>query len=74
MLTGQLQQNYVTYTYTPNGKGASVTDANGNRAEMRYDGHDRQNRWVFLPRRRPGRSTRVTSRVTRSMTLAIVSR
>ncbi|HKU17422.1 MAG TPA: RHS repeat-associated core domain-containing protein, partial [Steroidobacteraceae bacterium] len=29
------------------GKRASVTDANGNRAEMRYDGHDRQNRWVF---------------------------
>jgi RHS repeat-associated protein len=42
-----LQQNYVTYTYTPNGKRASATDANGNRAEMRYDGHDRQNRWVF---------------------------
>ena len=42
-----LQQNYATYTYTPNGKRASVTDANGNRAEMRYDGHDRQNRWVF---------------------------
>jgi RHS repeat-associated protein len=42
-----LQQDYVTYTYTLNGKRASVTDANGNRAEMRYDGHDRQNRWVF---------------------------
>jgi RHS repeat-associated protein len=42
-----LQQNYATYTYTLNGKRASVTDANGNRAEMRYDGHDRQNRWVF---------------------------
>lgn len=42
-----LQQNYATYTYTPNGKRASVTDANGNRAELRYDGHDRQNRWVF---------------------------
>jgi RHS repeat-associated protein len=42
-----LQQDYATYTYTLNGKRASVTDANGNRAEMRYDGHDRQNRWVF---------------------------
>jgi RHS repeat-associated protein len=41
------QQQYAAYTYTPNGKRASVTDANGNRAEMRYDGHDRQNRWVF---------------------------
>ncbi|HEY7641678.1 MAG TPA: RHS repeat-associated core domain-containing protein [Steroidobacteraceae bacterium] len=42
-----IQQDYATYTYTLNGKRASVTDANGNRAEMRYDGHDRQNRWVF---------------------------
>ena len=42
-----LQQNYVTYTYSPNGRQASVTDANGNRAELRYDGHDRQVRWVF---------------------------
>jgi RHS repeat-associated protein len=42
-----LQQNYATYTYTPNGKQASVTDANGNRTEWRYDGHDRQIRWVF---------------------------
>jgi RHS repeat-associated protein len=49
-----LQQNYVTYTYTPNGKRASVTDANGNRAEMRYDGHDRQNRWVFPSKTTPG--------------------
>lgn len=42
-----LQQNYATYTYTSNGQRASVTDANGNRAEMRYDGHDRLSRWVF---------------------------
>ena len=42
-----LQQNYATYTYTPNGRRSSVTDANGNRAELRYDGHDRQARWVF---------------------------
>ena len=42
-----LQQNYVTYTYTPNGKQKNVTDANGNKAELRYDGHDRQMRWVF---------------------------
>jgi RHS repeat-associated protein len=41
------QQQYAAYTYTLNGKRASVTDANGNRSEMRYDGHDRQNRWVF---------------------------
>ncbi|MGH8574364.1 MAG: RHS repeat-associated core domain-containing protein, partial [Gammaproteobacteria bacterium] len=35
------------YTYTVNGQMASLTDANGNRAEMGYDGHDRQKRWVF---------------------------
>jgi len=49
-----LQQSYATYTYTPNGKRASVTDANGNRTEMRYDGHDRQNRWVFSSKTTPG--------------------
>lgn len=42
-----LQQNYATYSYSANGKRTSVTDANGNRAELRYDGHDRQVRWVF---------------------------
>jgi RHS repeat-associated protein len=42
-----LQQNYATHTYTLNGKRASLTDANGNRAEMTYDGHDRQTRWTF---------------------------
>ncbi|MBB6091982.1 RHS repeat-associated protein [Povalibacter uvarum] len=49
-----LQQNYATYTYSANGKRATVTDANGNRAEMRYDGHDRQNRWVFPSKTTPG--------------------
>jgi len=42
-----LQQSYATYTYTANGQRKTVVDANGNKAEMRYDGHDRQNRWVF---------------------------
>lgn len=42
-----LQQTYVTYTYTDNGKQASVKDANGNLATMTYDGHDRQVRWTF---------------------------
>jgi YD repeat-containing protein len=42
-----LQQDYATYTYSGNGNLASVTDANGNRAELRYDGHDRQSKWVF---------------------------
>jgi RHS repeat-associated protein len=37
----------VTYSYTDNGQIEQVVDANGNRAEMRYDGHDRQTRWVL---------------------------
>ncbi|MEA3061938.1 MAG: hypothetical protein QOJ94_1719 [Sphingomonadales bacterium] len=42
-----LVQNYATYTYSPNGKQTSVTDANNNRAELTWDGHDRQSRWIF---------------------------
>ncbi len=42
-----LQQVYASYGYSPNGKRTSVTDANGNRAEMTWDGHDRQRRWIF---------------------------
>ena len=49
-----LQQDYVTYQYTPNGKRKVVIDANGNRAELRYDGFDRQNRWVFPSKTVPG--------------------
>ncbi len=48
------QQNYATYTYTANGQRASVTDANGNRAEMTYDGYDRQRRWIFPSPTTPG--------------------
>lgn len=42
-----IQQDYVTYTYTLNGKQATVKDANGNLASLIYDGHDRQARWNF---------------------------
>jgi RHS repeat-associated protein len=42
-----LQQNYAAYTYTQNGRQKSVTDANGNRAEFRYDGLDRRTCWIF---------------------------
>jgi RHS repeat-associated protein len=42
-----LQQNYATYEYTLNGKQKAVTDANSNRAEMTWDGFDRQARWTF---------------------------
>ena len=42
-----LQQAYATYTYTVSGQTESVTDANGNRAEYEYDGHDRRSHWYF---------------------------
>ena len=42
-----VQADYVTYTYTANGKQQYVTDANGNRAQFQYDGHDRLYRWYF---------------------------
>lgn len=42
-----LQENYATYSYSPNGKRASVTDANGNFATMAYDGFDRLSQWTF---------------------------
>lgn len=42
-----LQQDYATYSYSPNGKRTSVTDANGNKATMTYDGFDRQIAWSF---------------------------
>ena len=49
-----LQQNYATYSYTANGQGASVTDANGNVATMTYAGYDRQIRWNFPSPTTPG--------------------
>ena len=42
-----LEQAYVTYDYTPNGKQKFVVDANGNKAGYVYDGHDRQTQWQF---------------------------
>ena len=42
-----LQQTYASYAYSNNGKRTRVMDANGNRADLRFDGHDRQVRWVF---------------------------
>jgi RHS repeat-associated protein len=42
-----LAQTYARYEYTPNGKQKAVIDANGNRAEMTWDGYDRQKRWIF---------------------------
>ncbi len=37
----------VTYSYTTNGQIEDVVDANGNRAKLEYDGHDRQTKWIF---------------------------
>jgi len=48
-----LQQNYAAYEYSANGKQKAVIDANGNRAEMTFDGFDRQKRWIF-PSNTPG--------------------
>jgi RHS repeat-associated protein len=42
-----LQQDYVTYTYTPNGMVETAIDANGNKTEYTYDGHGRPKRWQF---------------------------
>lgn len=48
VLVPNQHQVYVSYTYTPNGKQASVTDANQNTAALAYDGLDRLYRW-YLP-------------------------
>jgi YD repeat-containing protein len=43
----------VTYAYTDNGKKKYLIDANGNKAELVYDGYDRQRRWSFPATARP---------------------
>jgi RHS repeat-associated protein len=48
------QINEATYTYSANGRRTSVTDANNNRAEMTWDGFDRQTRWTFPSTTTPG--------------------
>ncbi|WAC59783.1 RHS repeat-associated core domain-containing protein [Brevundimonas sp. SL130] len=49
-----LEQVYAAYTYSLNGKPTSVTDANGNKASMTYDGFDRQVAWNFPSTTTPG--------------------
>jgi RHS repeat-associated protein len=49
-----LQQDYVTYTYTNNGKRQFVTDANGNKAQYTWDGFDRLSKWNFPSSTTPG--------------------
>ncbi|MEO7178778.1 MAG: hypothetical protein ABIW83_08030, partial [Allosphingosinicella sp.] len=42
-----LARREAAYTYNANGRKLSLTDARSYRAEMVYDGFDRQQRWVF---------------------------
>ena len=49
-----LQQDYASYTYTPNGKQQTVIDANGNKAAYTYDGFDRLAVWYFPSTTSPG--------------------
>lgn len=42
-----LEQAYTTYGYTPNGKQSDVVDADGNHAQLTYDGYDREFQWRF---------------------------
>jgi len=49
-----VQRNQVTYTYTPDGKHQTVTDANGNKAQFEYDGLDRLQKWDFPSKTTPG--------------------
>lgn len=48
-----LEQAEVTYSYTANSKQKFVIDANGNRAQMNYDGHDRLQYWYFPSKAQP---------------------
>jgi RHS repeat-associated protein len=48
-----LEQVYATYDYSLNGKQTVVVDANGNRANLTYDGFDRQATWVFPSTTKP---------------------
>ncbi|HEX9964469.1 MAG TPA: hypothetical protein VGB04_05745, partial [Allosphingosinicella sp.] len=42
-----LLRREALYSYNGNGQRTSLTDARGFRAEMAYDGHGRQSRWIF---------------------------
>lgn len=55
-----LQQDYVTYTYTDNGKQKTLKDANGNLATYTYDGFDRLAAWAFPSKATTGSSAACT--------------
>ena len=44
----------VTNAYNNNEQLTTLIDGDGNRAELRYDGHGRQDKWVFPSTARPG--------------------
>jgi len=48
-----LEQAYASYGYTINGQQSIIIDANGNKAERVYDGHDRLVRWSFPSKAAP---------------------
>lgn len=56
----ELQQDYVTYTYTDNGKQKTVKDADGNLATYTYDGFDRLIAWAFPSKTMLGSSASCT--------------
>jgi RHS repeat-associated protein len=56
----QLQQDYVTYTYTDNGKQKTLKDANGNLTTYTYDGFDRLAAWAFPSKTATGSSAACT--------------
>jgi RHS repeat-associated protein len=56
----QLQQDYVTYTYTDNGKQKTLKDANGNLTTYTYDGFDRLAAWAFPSKTATGSSAPCT--------------
>ena len=43
----------ASWAYNVDGQVTAVIDGNGNRAELRYDGHGRQDRWTFPSETRP---------------------
>jgi len=54
------QQDYVTYTYTDNGKQKTLKDANGNLTTYTYDGFDRLVAWAFPSKTVTGSSAACT--------------
>ncbi len=50
---GGAEGTEATWAYNLNGQVTTIVDGNGNRATLRYDGHGRQDRWIFPSTARP---------------------